>query len=741
MHGDPSSHSYHEHALFDELSATPAVSAAAPRISVGPMVGGVTAQSAKVFVRTVNAGAVRIEYSRDAAFSTPTFTPATMTAAINDFTTIHSLNGLVPESFYFYRVHVDGQLQQTPLHTFKTFPVAGTVRNFSFAVTADLINASTNSAVGAPAYASLAADNPLFMLQIGDFDHRNPGSLTAMRAMHRSVLGPTTASGADFERYIAANMPVAHVWDDHDYGINNGDKTFAGRSSALKAFREYYPTPNAPNLAGIWHSFSAGQIDVMMLDVRSQRDPVTTSEGPGKSMLDGDNIANGQKAWLKAALLNSTATWKFVVSGVPFNPTTKPADAWGAYATERNELLNFIRSNDIEGVIIVSGDLHSGGGIDNGTNAGVPEITVPHTNLNTSQFSSGPVGTWSQGVISGVNNPGYALIQVDATGVTLQVKGANGQVKKSLRLTDDPAPPPPPPPSGQIVYRINTGGPQIAGSPAWSADTTAAPSPFSNATTGGNSAVGTSTAVINMTHPSIPAGTPMSIFQNERFDKAGVPNLLWDFPVTPGQYEVRLYFAETNATTSIVGGRVFDVMIEGATRLDNYDIFAEVGRNKAMVKSFIVTSDANLDIDFLRVTQNPTVTGIEILRDGAVAASLTAGAPKLASAGVVLSSMTAFQFVGPLQIDNAIAVFSDRFAHRGIRLEAAAALQRAWESTLTFEALDPVSVNNAWAASRAAADSAKLTSVFSRPLDIPRSSALDAAFAELLPHEVAASRN
>src|SRR5687768_17705662 len=44
------------------------------------------------------------------------------------------------------------------------------------------------------------------------------------------------------------------------------------------------------------------------------------------------------------------------------------------------------RSNQIGGVIVVSADLHSGGGIDNGSNAGLPEITVPHTNLNTDQF-------------------------------------------------------------------------------------------------------------------------------------------------------------------------------------------------------------------------------------------------------------------------------------------------------------------------------------------------------------------
>src|SRR5688500_19053410 len=61
------------------------------------------------------------------------------------------------------------------------------------------------------------------------------------------------------------------------------------------------------------------------------------------------------------------------------------------------------------------------------------------------------------------------------------------------------------------------------------------------------------------------------------------------------------------------GRRVFDVAIEGQTVLDNYDIFADVGGYRGVIKSYVVTSDANLDIDFQRVVQNPTISGIEIL--------------------------------------------------------------------------------------------------------------------------------
>jgi hypothetical protein len=190
------------------------------------------------------------------------------------------------------------------------------------------------------------------------------------------------------------------------------------------------------------------------------------------------------------------------------------------------------------------------------------------------------------------------------------------------------------------LYRIDAGGPELAGSPPWSADTLAAPSAFSNATTGGNSATFSTSTAIDMSHPSLPAGTPMALFQTERYDKPTGANLLWDFPVSLGQYEVRLYFAETYAPLFSTGARVFDVVIEGVTVLDNYDVFAEVGGNKGVMKSFVVASDGNLDIDFLRGVQNPLVKGIEILTAGQQAGPLNASATAL-DFGKLMTGQTA----------------------------------------------------------------------------------------------------
>jgi N-acetylneuraminic acid mutarotase len=186
-----------------------------------------------------------------------------------------------------------------------------------------------------------------------------------------------------------------------------------------------------------------------------------------------------------------------------------------------------------------------------------------------------------------------------------------------------------------VVYRVNAGGPELQAAPAWSADTQASPSPYVNAPESTNS----NEHAIDMSDPSVPSGTPMALFQTERWDGPAAPEMQWNFPVTAGSYEVRLGFAEIYSGTQSVGARVFDVSIENTTVLDNYDVFGDVGGYKAVVKSFFVTtSDANLDIDFGHVVENPAIKSIEILTAGQ--ASQLSASPTSLSFGTIAVGTT-----------------------------------------------------------------------------------------------------
>lgn len=158
----------------------------------------------------------------------------------------------------------------------------------------------------------------------------------------------------------------------------------------------------------------------------------------------------------------------------------------------------------------------------------------------------------------------------------------------------------------QVVLRINAGGPQILGDADgnWLADNT-------NASTFANTGkIYSKNSAINMS--AVPAYVPSQIFISERWDRGAAPDLKYQIPVTPGNYEVRLYFAEIYAPMASVGKRVFDVEVEGQ-QLSSLDVFSEVGFRAALMKSFVVASDAQLDIELKRISQNPAIKGIEII--------------------------------------------------------------------------------------------------------------------------------
>src|SRR5436190_12087037 len=106
--------------------------------------------------------------------------------------------------------------------------------------------------------------------------------------------------------------------------------------------------------------------------------------------------------------------------------------------------------------------------------------------------------------------------------------------------------------SGGTTYRVNAGGSELSSAVGvWSGDTAAAPSPRTN--WGATGLFGTGSA-IDMSDPSVPAGTPMALLQSQRWDPGGAPEMQWAFPEANGDYEVRLYFAEIYGGTARVGG-------------------------------------------------------------------------------------------------------------------------------------------------------------------------------------------
>ena len=88
--------------------------------------------------------------------------------------------------------------------------------------------------------------------------------------------------------------------------------------------------------------------------------------------------------------------------------------------------------------------------------------------------------------------------------------------------------------------------------------------------------------------------------------------------VPDGKYTVRLHFAETYDGISAVGGRLFDITINGKTIATDYDPYKlGGGPNKPSVKECkgVEVSGGKIVIGFEENIQNPEINGIEIIQE------------------------------------------------------------------------------------------------------------------------------
>ena len=145
-------------------------------------------------------------------------------------------------------------------------------------------------------------------------------------------------------------------------------------ASLVQAWNEYAGLANPDPLYsnGLCYTFETHQGDFFILDTRSSRGTRQTS----LSML-----GSKQTAALHSFLLTSTASFKFIASPQPVSKNVPPhgkkkKEAWSGHASERDALLDFIESNNVTGVIFLSGDLHQVGVYELRPDSGVFEITA-----------------------------------------------------------------------------------------------------------------------------------------------------------------------------------------------------------------------------------------------------------------------------------------------------------------------------------------------------------------------------
>ncbi len=422
----------------DYAAACPA---GADLLAQGPVAGATTDTTARVWLRTCYGTSVTIEYmpAGPATWSGAQRTAAADVDPAHDNTLVTTIDGLTPSTKYAYRVVVDGIVPDQPDAHFWTMPAPGAAAKFRFLTASDAHQISAQGRIPpADTFRNMALSNAQFALLIGDqisvddFATFNPTAKEAYLRHYRD-----NWSNVPF-RSLLASVSTVMMWDDHDI-INDWDaKAAAPYPLAKAAFEDFVarqnPPPVRPN--GTYFTFNAGEVSFFVLDARSFRDKKEAPDTASKSMLGVE-----QKAELKQWLKTSTAKFKFITSGVEFHDhqtvPLKTNDAWEGFTTERKEIFDFIHTNRVGGVVLISGDSHWPGVFKH--EYGIPEFQTSPAGVTPPNPPASAIGAPDVLFEDGMKNV-FGRFDVDTTVAPARVDftmvQGNGTELYKMSLTD-----------------------------------------------------------------------------------------------------------------------------------------------------------------------------------------------------------------------------------------------------------------------------------------------------------------
>eukprot|EP01118_Nematostelium_gracile_P011443 TRINITY_DN4058_c0_g1_i1.p1 TRINITY_DN4058_c0_g1~~TRINITY_DN4058_c0_g1_i1.p1 ORF type:complete len:427 (-),score=97.64 TRINITY_DN4058_c0_g1_i1:3-1232(-) len=159
---------------------------------------------------------------------------------------------------------------------------------------------------------------------------------------------------------LIKNTPVIGIWDDHDFGINNGGKEFEFKKDGQHQFLSFLNEPTDSvrwTREGIYNSYTIGpvgkRIKIILIDSRYFRDPEESG------LYGGDMLGERQWQWLKLELAQSDADMHLISSSIQLLPRDIPIiEKWANYPKSYNRLMSIFQETKPKGLFIISGDVH-----------------------------------------------------------------------------------------------------------------------------------------------------------------------------------------------------------------------------------------------------------------------------------------------------------------------------------------------------------------------------------------------
>ena len=310
----------------------------AGQLMQGPMVGAIDSTSASIWARVAGEKKLSIRYSDHPKFKDSKTTAPIQAMSENDYCVFTKIEGLDPNTYYYYQVLLDGEPladnRENEGYPILTAPAPDTQARFSIgfgsgaradrdglqAIWLQVQNARPHAFFWVGENEAISELTPEFQAEA----YRKQRSVPFLQPLLRSI-------------------PQLSTWDASKVPANSS------RQESLEIFQRYWANPSygTDEAPGSFFTYSYSGVDFIFLDTYTYRDEVE------QSTILGDI----QMAWLQDTLSQSSAMFKVLLSGSSWtNRSVEKKNTWTAFSEDRNGLFQYIRENEIEGIVLLSGD-------------------------------------------------------------------------------------------------------------------------------------------------------------------------------------------------------------------------------------------------------------------------------------------------------------------------------------------------------------------------------------------------
>lgn len=293
-----------------------------------------------------------------------------------------------------------------------------------------------------PIFNAIKSENYDLFLMLGDnvYGDTDSNDLIELRDAYEK-------QRENFDR-LNLNFPFEAIWDDHDYGKNDGGEEYIYKEEAEQIFLDFWNIPQDDirrNRPGLYfektQEIDGISIQMIFLDTRFFRDallPTDEKGAPGKERYVPHTdtsltmLGEDQWTWLQDQL-DKEVDHKIIVTSIQFLAMGHGWEAWKTLPHERQRLIDLVDQSSSE-VLFISGDRHRGGLYQFSTQSGKVISEMTSSSLNLAFANDEEDGPLRSGPTFVQENYGEILLDKSTNTLTVNLKDNQGKIIQSLSL-------------------------------------------------------------------------------------------------------------------------------------------------------------------------------------------------------------------------------------------------------------------------------------------------------------------